>query len=338
MAIAESLIELIEADLGAPRRKHGKWLFWNCPFHLDKNPSLGVDTADPHWFCFGCKRGGREKEWRTQYRKETSPARFRVSPLRRPVPAPPDNNHPPSEIWQIRAQTWIATWKDVLWTPQGKPGRWYLYGRGLNGEVIKSFALGYNPHDRFEKLDDWGLEPRSPEEKCVFLPAGVCIPWIVDGQVWKLNFRRFDRLPKYLQVKGSRPGLFGANRLRDHAVAMMVEGEFDALLLEQEAGDLVGVCTLGSASSRAVDGRWLSYLMHCHKIILVGDGDAAGLNWVHSMGGISRRFCCASVPVGKDITEFWLKGGDLRQWVQALLEQIQVIGVLVPGEPQALLG
>lgn len=322
MAIPENVIQLIESDLGAPRRKHGKWLFWNCPFHLDKTPSLGVDTSDPHWFCFSCKQGGREKEWRTQYRKESSPAQLRIPPLRRPLPALPDNSHPPSEIWQIRALTWVTEWQGALWTPAGKPGRWYLYQRGLKGKTMRDFWLGYNPYDRFEKLEDWGLKPRTADEKSVFLPAGVCIPWIVDSQVWKLNFRRFDRLPKYLQLKGSRPGLFGANRLRDHAVAMMVEGEFDALLLEQEAGDLVGVCTLGSASSRGMDGRWLFYLMHCQKIILVGDSDSAGLNWVRSMGGISRRFCCTKAPAGKDITEFWQKGGDLRAWVQALLDQI----------------
>ena len=117
--------------------------------------------------------------------------------------------------------------------------------------------------------------------------------------------------------------VIGAGTLRDHDIAVVVEGEFDALLLEQEAGDLVGVCTLGSASSRTLDGCWLSYLIHCQKFILVGDSDPAGQDWVRSMGSLSRRMCWTKFPAGKDITEFWRMGGDLKGWVEAILHQIR---------------
>jgi DNA primase len=110
--------------------------------------------------------------------------------------------------------------------------------------------------------------------------------------------------------------------LKDHDIAFLVEGEFDALLLEQEAGDLIGVATLGSASNRNLDGRWLSYLLRCQRIVLVGDNDPAGLDWVKSMGNLSRRLCWTKVPAGKDITEYWRKGGDLKKWITELLSMI----------------
>jgi hypothetical protein len=324
MAITGKIIDLIEADLGVHVRKSGKWLFWHCPFHSDKTPSLGANTADNHWFCFSCRRGGGEGAWIKQHRNGKQTPGVWSSPMHLSQAAPlPEYNQPPNEIWQIRALTWMAEWQNVLWTMRGKPGRWHLYARGLKGRVIEPYQLGYNPYDRYEKLEDWGLEPCSPEDRYVFLPAGVCIPWMVGDLVWKLNMRRFEKKPKYHQVKGSHPGLFGAGTLRDHDIAVVVEGECDALLLEQEAGDLVGVCTLGSASSRTLDGCWLSYLIHCQKIILVGDNDPAGQDWVRSMGNLSRRMCWTKVPAGKDITEFWRKGGDLKGWIEALLHQIR---------------
>jgi hypothetical protein len=215
MAITGNIIDLIESDLCVHVRKSGKWLFWHCPFHSDKTPSLGANTADNHWFCFSCKRGGGSNAWIKQHRKgKPAPGSMPFSSYVLQPTLPPDNNQPPNEIWQIRALTLIAECQEKLWTMKGKPGRWHMYGRGLKGLVIEPFQLGYNPYDRYEKLEDWGLQLRSPDERYVYIPAGICIPWIVGDQVWKINFRRFDKLPKYLQVKGSHPGLFGAETLK----------------------------------------------------------------------------------------------------------------------------
>ena len=92
----------------------------------------------------------------------------------------------------------------------------------------------------------------------------------------RLTFADLESTPKYLQIKGSQSSIFGLETLRDHAIGFIVEGEFDAMLLEQEAGDLVGVCTLGSASSRHLSSKWLSYFLGCQRIYLVGDNDKAG--------------------------------------------------------------
>lgn len=326
MTQSESILDLIEMDLGPAKRHKGRWYFWSCPFHEDRHPSLGVTADNDRWFCFSCCKGGGPADWYELYRHTDAPVSETWQPVpARAAPSAVETNQPPNELWQIRALTLIADCQEKLWTMKGKPGRWHMYGRGLKGLVMEPFQLGYNPYDRYEKLEDWGLQPRSPDEQYVYIPTGICIPWTVGDQVWKINFRRLGKMPKYLQVKGSRPGLFGAETLKDHDIALLVEGEFDALLLEQEAGDLIGVATLGSASNRTLDGRWLSYLMRCQKIVLVGDNDPAGLAWVKSMGSLSRRLCWTKVPAGKDITEFWQKGGNLKAWAEALISMIHAL-------------
>lgn len=223
---------------------------------------------------------------------------------------------PPNEVWQARATSCIHKWSTNLWSTQCKEIRKYLHGRGLNEETLQKYHIGFNPFNNYEPLEKWGLIPTIHDETKVCLPAGVCIPWIIEGNVWKINFRRFGSTPKYLQIKGSQPSVFGLETIRDHTIVFIVEGEFDAMLLEQEAGNLVGVCTLGSASSRHLSSKWLSYFIGYQRIYLVGDNDNAGKDWVEALLGLSRRLKQIQVPEGKDITESWLKRENLYKWVE----------------------
>ena len=57
--------------------------------------------------------------------------------------------------------------------------------------------------------------------------------------------------------------------------AILAEGEFDALLLWRDVGDLVGVATLGSCN-RGLSGRALRYLLGCPRLLVAYDVDAEG--------------------------------------------------------------
>jgi DNA primase len=313
----DDVVHLIESDLGTPKKKSGRWWFWECPFHPDKHPSLGVSIVEGNWHCFQCGSGGDAGAWLWKYRhikKSQSQNRsIQIQPQQVEKAV-----SPPNEIWQARAQVYIREWTANLWWTQRKNARWYLYGRGLKGEILQRGQVGYNPVNRFEPLENWGMKPASSDEKGVFIPAGICIPWLVDGKVWKINIRRSRAYPKYLQVKGSQPAVFGHESLKDHPTAIIVEGEFDAMLLEQEAGDLAGVCTLGSASSRHLSSQWLSYFLSCQRIFLVGDNDKAGRDWAEAISGLSHRLKQVQIPNGKDISEFWINGGNLHEWVQSI--------------------
>jgi DNA primase len=322
----ENLLNLVESDLGQPMRKSGRWTFWSCPFHDDQIPSLSVTGENERWFCFSCRRGGDATAWLRTFRGE-----FSATIPSRPIPKLPGRNVEVSsilenEIWQTRAAVLIDQWERNLWWRPGKQARHYLYARGLNGDVLRRYHIGYNPCDAWESFPVWGLKPRLASEKAVYLPAGITIPWIANGKVWKVNFRRFERHPKYIQLRGSQTnGLFGADSLSEKPVIFLVEGEFDAILLTQLAGDLVGAGTLGSSSSRKLDERWISHFLRSQKIFLVGDNDRAGQDWSSALGTLSQRMQRVNVPVGKDITEFWQNKGSVRAWVLKVLGQINKV-------------
>lgn len=309
------LIQLIEDDLGEPVKKSDRWLFWHCPFHDDSTPSFGVNRDGKRYFCFGCRKSGNVNTWLKEYRKMNV---RETSPVRAVQPPPPDEHNPPNESWQARARLYIDHWEKMLWSERGRDARLYLNGRGLNEETLHSFHIGYNPAHFSEGMHLWGLTPKIPSDR-VFLSAGVIIPWIIDGVLWKVNNRRFEQDPKYLQIRGSQPSLFGAENMAGKPTAFLVEGEFDAMLLYQEAGDLVDVGTFGSASIREINYRWISRLLSSQRIFIVGDSDKAGREFVSALSGFSHRFCCVQVPKGKDVTEYWQAGEDLREWIKHLL-------------------
>jgi hypothetical protein len=64
-----------------------------------------------------------------------------------------------------------------------------------------------------------------------------------------------------MAVPGSRLylSLFGMDKLAGRPACFIAEGEFDAMLLWQEIGDLADVLTLARAGRRLAE-RWLSVL------------------------------------------------------------------------------
>jgi DNA primase len=131
-----------------------------------------------------------------------------------------------------------------------------------------------------------------------------------------VKVRRAYGTPKYQQIKGGNVnGLYGADGLAEREVALFCEGEFDALLARQEAGDLVAPVTLSSATA-ILSSRWYAELTHCHTVLVAYDRDAAGEKGANRLLSLSPRFRPIEVPVGKDITEFYLKGGDVYAWIE----------------------
>ncbi len=93
------------------------------------------------------------------------------------------------------------------------------------------------------------------------------------------------------------------------------------MLLDQEAGDLVSIATFGSASVREIPYKWIATLLSCRRIFITGDNDHAGEEFMSALSGFSCRFRCIQVPEGKDITQFWKNGGNLRDWVERTLKE-----------------
>src|SRR5919202_2234848 len=170
---------------------------------------------------------------------------------------------------------------------------------------------------RRDPAERWGFPARTASGRpaWVRIPRGNVLPWLLDGQLRQLKVRTNRENPKYLAISGGHPCLFGADTLVVGEPAILAEGEFDALLLWQEGGDLVGIATLGSCN-RGLSAKALRYLLGCPRLLVAYDVDAEGDKGAERLGRLSPRMRRIRLPTGKDVTACWQAGGRVRDWVR----------------------
>ena len=246
-------------------------------------------------------------------------------------------NLPPLSAWQRRAEEFVQRAQDALWGQAGvqavawdmpdpqsgaiqpirlSPLDW-LRERGLKEETIQKYGLGYISRNIRDAAQNWGLSGRP-----VFLPQGITLPGTVGDICWFLKIRRPQGKPKYLHVRGSRPALFVANEVSTHTTIVFCEGEFDTLLLAQEAGELAGIATFGSASQHLDVSAWGWYLLNACRFLVAYDVDGKsdpGAKDLLTLRHALRANVPQIRPQDKDLTDFYKSGGNLRHWLEYCL-------------------
>jgi DNA primase len=233
----------------------------------------------------------------------------------------------PSRKWLNQAEELVQEAHKVLM--QYEPGLNYLQRRGFSLSFIKKWRFGWIRQDKYDHLQKWGIQ--GPENKKVWLPSGLLIPmWQNIGDcpfpdTIKLKIRRpeqerkkFNPAAKYWLVRGGYSGPVILSRYGDFRLpCVIVESELDGLLLLQDAGDLVNILCLGSATIRP-DETVTKFLKQVPKIFLSFDFDQAG--------GSSAKWWLRNFRNGmlwlpdenvKDVGELKEKTGDIRTWVVA---------------------
>jgi hypothetical protein len=243
-------------------------------------------------------------------------------------PAPQSNivpaTDPPGDRWQARAAEFVAYAQGQLW--QSERALAYLHEmRGYTKETIRTWGLGYNPGDVWDKPDRWGLD-----DKKVWCARGIVFPDFREGKLWSVNVRRprpgddlaryigpVDRIPdlKFMGIRGGQRALFGADRLRGVPILFLVEGEPDAILAWQAIHDLADVATLGGARHH-IDTHDVMLLARSWIILAILDTDEAGAKGIAYLKQVSRRVFPLEPP-DHDLTDYWRHGGDLRGWLAA---------------------
>ncbi len=288
-----------------PLKKTGRNFLGLCPFHQEKTPSLTVNEEKQIFHCFGCGLGGNVFTFLMHYQRLSFPeavnelAQFLgiaipTAVLSREQAAENRQRDELRALYQLAADFYH---RQLMSSPEGRPGREYLRRRKMTRGIIEEFNLGYAPEawDRLAQfLQQQGLDPSRIEQSGLIIRKDqrggydrfrnrLIFPiWDEKKRVMAFGGRALgDESPKYLNspesiIFNKGRSLYGLPQalpaIRQKRQVLIVEGYFDCLSLHLH-GFKQTVATLGTALGahqvRRLKGA-------AEELILVYDGDSAG--------------------------------------------------------------
>ncbi|MCL2265673.1 MAG: DNA primase [Treponema sp.] len=294
-------------------KKSNRW-WGRCPFHgggQEKTASFKVDPDTKMYYCFGCSKGGSIISFVMEMEKLSYPEAIKniarktgVELIYEEGSADNENNNSVKEqLYELYRRTTLTFSHFLREKAEGQNALKYLKERGISGEMIDIFQLGYAPSDRnflFKFLMQKGYSDDFLGKSGLFSSRYKKIP-LFSG---RLMFPITDRqgrivafggrsLPGILQSDGSEPPkyinspeteiyrkgqtLFAIDQakplMRQEKTAFIAEGYMDVIALHQ-AGINNAVAPLGTAFTEEQAGwlrRWVE------KAVLIFDNDEAGI-------------------------------------------------------------
>ncbi len=302
------IVELIDGRV--PLKKAGRNYQACCPFHTEKSPSFSVSQDKQFYHCFGCGEHGNAISFLMEFDRLDFPDAVDelASHYGMEVPKEENNLSPGEQLKQQKAYRQkqddyelmgkiSSFYQQQLKTADDKDTAVnYLKGRGLTGEVVKRFGIGYisdnwdGMMNQFahvnttQQLIDLGMAIPGDKSRPYDRFRGRIMFPIHDkrGRVLGFGGRVLsDGTPKYLNSPETRiyhkgHELYGlyeakqANKQLDRLV--VVEGYMDVVALAQH-GVNYAVASLGTATT----SEQLQTLFRTVKeVICCYDGDRAG--------------------------------------------------------------
>ncbi len=339
-------------------RPESEDIWAHCPWHTETTPGNAFYyTPGRDWgYCHSCGQTGdiidiyaaihglENKEAVKQFMRTYCPQAQksgRAQEQRTYTPRMPKQTNPGT--WQPKTATTPADmWTDhaakmVEWAgkqlDQNTQAMDYLSGRGIPAQAVCDYGLGLIPQNIWRERRSWGLEPKyrdDGKEKKLWIPAGITIPYYVDGSLHRVRIRRWEGEPRYYWVPGSgNQTMLLRRKAGTHLpdAAVVVETELDAIALHHAAGDVVHVVALGSSSAKPRTPV-SDVLRSCVSIMVCADFDQAGIQawtWWKQMYAQAQLW---PSPAGKDIGDAAAAGVPLRQWIISCLPPAWSIGPL----------
>ena len=338
MAIAPSFIQelLARADVVdivgryVQLKKGGANFMGLCPFHGEKSPSFSVSPSKQFYHCFGCGKTGNAIRFLMDHSGMSFVEAVKDLAQQYGLQVPEDDVSPQARAKAAQIREQQATLTSVLEragaayikhlrsTPKAIE---YFKGRGLSGEIAKTFGLGYAPEgwrSLASVFPDYN-DPLLVESGLVISaePGAVAISGEakrydrfrdrvmfpirnVKGECIGFGGRVFgDEKPKYLNSpetpvfsKGRELyGLFEARAaLREHGYALVTEGYMDVVALAQ-MGFANAVATLGTACTTDHVQKLFRFT---DSVVFSFDGDSAGRR-------AARKALDAALPFATDV-------------------------------------
>lgn len=355
---ATDIVELIGRYVALKHK--GREFVGLCPFHEDKNPSMYVSPAKQIYKCFACGAGGNAAQFLMGYEKLSFPEAIRSLADSANIPFPRD--YAPDNVAGGMSKNDLVTvtefaaeyFQRQLHEPAGKDALEYAQNRGLTGESIEKFSIGY-ACDSWEAFLATGRRRGFSEEQMV--AAGLirrrdgksgCYDYFrhrlmfpirdLSGRVVAFGGRALakDERAKYLNSPESvlfdkSRLLYGLASARESIVqckqAVVVEGYLDVLLPHQ-AGVTNVVATLGTSLT---EGHVRLLGRYAQEVVLVFDADVAGAAAAQRALELflaqRMHVRVATIPAGKDPCDFCLaEGGEaFRQLIDQAPDALQYV-------------
>ncbi len=284
-------------------QKRGSTYFGLCPFHNEKTPSFSVTPGKQMYYCFGCGAGGNVITFLMEYEHYTFREALSYLADRAGIELPKQEESAESRRQaDLRARILEVNreaGKYFYYQMKGQNGKRayeYLTGRGLTGETIRRFGLGYSNMYRDdlyqylhkkkgysdELLKETGLvkiEERGAHDR---FWNRVMFPIMdVNGKIIGFGGRVMgDGEPKYLNSPETKAfdksrNLYGLNYARTARKPYMLicEGYMDVISMQQ-AGFTNAAASLGTAFT---SGQASLLRRYTEQVILTYDSDGAGV-------------------------------------------------------------
>jgi len=302
------IVDVIDARVKL--KKQGKNYGACCPFHNEKTPSFSVSQEKQFYHCFGCGVHGNAIDFLMEYERldfvetieELASLVGAEVPREQRNPNSPQSNQPRANSEQKRNLYDLMAsigqfYRQQLKQSQNRAAIDYLKQRGLSGEIVQKFGIGYI-------ADEWDLIRKNfgqtNETQDMLVSGGMLIENdkgnrydrfrgrvmfpIRDkrGRVIGFGGRTLgDGTPKYLNSpetpifhKGKE--LYGLYEVlqahREPKQILVVEGYMDVVALAQYGVDY-SVASLGTSTT----GDHLQVLFRqTNTVVCCYDGDRAG--------------------------------------------------------------
>lgn len=300
-----------------------------CPFHAEKSPSFSINAEEGLYYCFGCGVGGdvitfvREIEHLDFAEAvERLAARAGIQ-VRFDTAAVSEDRQRRARLVEVTSKALDWYHRRLLSAPDGAPGRAYLRSRGYDGDVVRTYRLGWAP----EGWDELCRALKVPQD--VLRDTGL---GFVNKAGRQQDFFRGRVLFPIFDVRGD-PVAFGGRRLEGgegpkyrnspetplYSKSRILYGLNWAKSAVVEAGevvvcegytDVIGLARAGMPAAVATCGTSLAdehvriLKNFARRVVLAYDADAAGQNAAERFYEWERRYeldlAVADLPPGTD--------------------------------------
>lgn len=339
---ANDIVDVVGSSITL--RQAGSTFVALCPFHDDHNPSFRVDPKWQNYRCWACGKYGdvitfvQEFE-RVEFREALELLARRAGiTLKKAADSP----HQRGRALMLDVVRWAEDQyhRCLLESPLAEAARRYVGERGLTGDIVRRFGLGFAPPSgdwleqraaaaglSFEVLENVGLIAARAEGRGHYdrFRDRVMFP-IRDARGRAVGFggrilptsALSERAPKYYNSADTplftkSEHLYGLDQARQAATATgylaVVEGYTDVLMAHQ-----LGVPQVVSTMGTALNASHVRHLRRfVPRVVLVFDADAAGNMGVDRaleiFAGEEMDLAVATLPEGLDPCDLLVQQG-----------------------------